>query len=319
MKAVFLDAGTFPERININLPDGITDWQSYHVTAPADCLARCRDAGIILTNKIVLTADTIAQLLHTRLICVTATGVNNVDLAACRRRGIKVINATNYGNHSIAEHVLMLMLNLIRALPVYQQANRRKAWSDSEFTHDMQAPLQQLHGRTLTIFGAGSLGTAVADVCRALGMQVILAERPTAGTVRPGYTEFRSALAMADAISIHCPLNEQTHDLFNAEVLALCKPSAILINASRGGIVNETALLQALQAGRLAGAGLDVTTTEPPGKDDLIWTLAELPNVIVTPHIAWASDEAMQTLMDQIMTKVEQFLRTGQVDDLCAG
>jgi glycerate dehydrogenase len=317
MKAVFLDAGSFPAHIKTNLPEGIANWIPFDMTEPHQCLERIADADIVLTNKVVLTADTIAQLQHTKLICVTATGTNNVALPACKSRGIQVVNATGYGTNSVTEHTLMLMLALARGLPTYLASNDNKSWSDSRYFCDFQAPIKQLYGRTLTIVGAGTLGTAVAELGKAFGMKVILAEHAGINEVRDGYCEFRKALAQADVISIHCPLTETTKNLFNAHTLSYCKPDAILINTGRGGIVQEQDLLDALNNGKLGAAALDVTSNEPPARDDLIWELSRHKNVIVTPHIAWAADEAMQNLMNQIMAKMAQFIETGQVDDLC--
>lgn len=317
MKAIFLDAGSIPERIYYQRPDCITQWSPYQTTTPEQCLPRCLGADIILTNKVVLTADIIKQLDQTKLICITATGTNNVDLLACKKSGIAVVNATDYCSHSVAEHVLMLMLSLSRSLPIFQRANQEKSWSQSQFSGDIKAPIHQLYGKTVTIVGAGTLGSAVADRCRAFGMKVIFADRQGRTDIRTGYTEFTKAIAKADFISINCPLTEQTYNLFNKEVLALCQPDAIIINASRGGIVNEKDLLNALQSNQLGGAGLDVAVAEPPKLTDMIWALNELENVIITPHIAWAADEALQILMDQIMNKIARFYAGENIGNLC--
>lgn len=308
MKAVFLDRGTFPTRIKITPPEGVNSWIEHEQTRPEEILDRCQKAQIILTNKVVLTREIIESLPDLKLVCVTATGMNNVDLETCKERNVTVVNATDYGTQSVAEHVMMLILALARNLPTYLEANQKKSWSDSPFFCDFQAPVRNLSNLTLTILGHGTLGSAVANLAKAFGMKILLAERPGSNNIRPGYTDFETSLRQGDVISLHCPLSEETHHLINQQTLSLMKDSALLINAGRGPLVNEADLLTALQENKLAGAALDVTQTEPPGRDDIIWKLAELSNVIVTPHIAWAADEAMQTLINQILSKIEQFV-----------
>ncbi|WP_320821792.1 D-2-hydroxyacid dehydrogenase [Reinekea sp.] len=308
MNAVFLDRGSFPPEITIECPVGVIDWQLYHNTQAEQVLERCRDADIVFTNKVCLDHAALLALPRLKLIAVTATGTNNIDLETCRERNIRVVNATGYGTASVAEHALLLMLALSRKLPAYIAANQQQQWARSAFFCDLVAPMRTLDGKILALVGAGTLGRAVAERARAFGMQVLLAERPQAETVRPGYSAFESALAQADYLSLHCPLTDQTRELINRTTLALMKPTAILINTGRGALVNEADLLAALGAQRLAGAGLDVASTEPPSPDDLIWQLAAQTNVIVTPHIAWAADEAMNNLMMQIVTKVSQFV-----------
>ena len=308
MKAVFLDRGSFAPEVPIVCPDGVNDWQLYHNTSAEQILDRCRDADIVFTNKVCLDHAALIALPQLKLIAVTATGTNNIDLETCRERNIRVVNATGYGTASVAEHALLLMLSLSRKLPAYIAANHQQQWARSAFFCDLVAPMQTLDGKVLTLVGAGTLGRAVAERASAFGMTVVLAERPQAETVRPGYSAFESALALGDFVSLHCPLTEQTHELINRRSLALMKPTAILINTGRGALVNEADLLAALSSARLAGAGLDVASAEPPAPDHLIWQLAALSNVIVTPHIAWAADEAMNNLMMQIIGKVDQFI-----------
>jgi glycerate dehydrogenase len=309
MKAVFLDRGTFPTYINIPPPEGIESWVEYEISEPKETLKRCQKAQIILTNKVVLDRHIIEQLPDLELICVTATGMNNIDLEACKDQNVQVVNATDYGTQSVAEHVIMLMLSLSRNLPTYLKANEQKTWSKSPFFCDLQAPVNNLNSMTLTIVGNGTLGRAVSSLASAFGMRIVLAERPESSEIRPGYTEFTKAIRQADVVSLHCPLTQETQHLFKESTFKLMKPSALLINAGRGPLVNEADLLRALESGVIAGAALDVTQSEPPSTDDVIWKLAALPNVIVTPHIAWAADEAMQTLINQILAKIENFLR----------
>lgn len=314
MKAVFLDRGTFPERIQLSQPDRISEWVEFTTTDSEQRLVRCQNAQIILTNKVIMDRALIEQLPELRLICVTATGVNNVDLEACRERGIQVTNAADYGTQSVSEHVLMLMLALNRNLASYLDANRSRSWSKSPFFSDLQAPIHTLAGKQLTIVGRGTLGSAVSRLAQAFGMTVRYAEHRHASEIRPGYTDFDEALSQGDFVSLHCPLTAATENLIRRETLMLMKPGACLINTGRGGLINERDLYDALQSKVLAGAALDVTRNEPPAEDDFIWTLAELPNVLCTPHIAWAADESMQTLINQVLARIEAFC-DGRLND----
>ncbi len=313
MKVHFLDRGSFPSHLNLTPPRGITSWLEFEQTTTDQCLSHCQNADIILTNKVILTRNILQNLPALKLICVTATGVNNVDLVACKELGIKVVNAVDYGTASVAEHVLMLMLNLARNLPTYLNATAKKSWSESDFFCDLVAPIQLLRGKTLCIVGNGTLGSGVAKLSEAFGMKILYAERRNATQIREGYTTFDTAVSHADFVTLHCPLDDSTHQLINKQSLTLFKPTAFLINCGRGPLVHEADLLTALQTFQLAGAALDVTDKEPPLKSDIIWELAKLTNVIITPHIAWAANEAMQALLDQITAKISDFI-TGTLD-----
>lgn len=315
MKAVFLDRGTFPEHIRVKTPRRVDDWTEYEQTNADQVLNRCQNAEIVLTNKVILSDEILRNCPRLSLICVTATGMNNVNLKSCEELGITVVNATDYGTQSVAEHVLMFMLNLIRRFPLYASANETKAWSRSPFFCDIRAPMQTLKGRTLSIVGRGTLGTAVGNLAESFGMDVIYSERPNAHSVRENYVSFSEAMARANFVSLHCPLTDETHHLLNEHTLSLLKPTAFVVNAGRGPLIDEQALLDVLKSKKIAGAALDVTTHEPPKESDLIWQIAQQSNTIVTPHIAWAADEALQTLIDQIVEKIEAFLLTHQTSD----
>lgn len=316
MNAVFLDRATFTDTINMPTDIGLNDWQNFETTSPDQVIERCKNADIVITNKVVFNTENLTQLPKLKLIAVTATGVNNIDLEACSKLNITVVNATAYGTDSVAEHALMLMLALNRNLPAYMSANTQKQWSDSPFFHDPLAPIHTLASKTLCIVGKGELGKGMAKRAMALDMNVVFAERPSAQTIREGYTPFEDAFKNADVISLHCPLTPQTQHLINKQTLSLLKPTALLINTGRGALVNEVDLLEHLKAGQLAGAGLDVANVEPPAKTDPIWDLAALPNVIVTPHVAWAAEESMQRLMDQIGIKIQKFISHDPITNL---
>lgn len=311
MKAVFLDAATFPDEQTLTPPATVTDWRTFDRTTPEQRLDRLKQADIALVNKVVLDAPLLAQLPNLKCIGITATGTDNVDLAACQQQGIAVFNATGYARDAVGEHCIMIMLALLRNLKAYIQDEQDRGWSQSPFFCNRVAPIQTLAGKRLVIVGKGDLGEAVASRAQALGLSVIFSERPGAHSVRPGYTAFETALSLADVLSLHCPLTADTKGMINRHSLSLMQPHAVLINSGRGGLIVEADLLEALSRGGIAAAGLDVASEEPPPVDHLIWQLAELPNVIVTPHVAWASDGAMAMLLNQLEQKLNRWAQQG--------
>jgi glycerate dehydrogenase len=309
MRIVFLDRHTFHPDIVFSaatLPDAV--WQDYPLSAPHEIVLRAAGAGVIVTNKARLPAELLEQLPQLKLVAVAATGVDHVDLATAERLGIAVCNVTGYAVHTVPEHVFSLLLALRRHLLRYAVAARDGRWSRSGTfcLHDW--PIADLAGSTLGIVGSGKLGDGVAALAQAFGMRVLRAERPGATAIRPGRASFAQVLAEADAVSLHVPLTAETRNLIGAAELARMKPSAVLINTARGGVVDETALLAALRAGRLAGAALDVLSVEPPPADHPLFT-ADLPNLIVTPHVAWASRQAQQTLANEVVANIAAFQR----------
>ncbi|HEX6735547.1 MAG TPA: NAD(P)-dependent oxidoreductase, partial [Azonexus sp.] len=245
-----------------------------------------------------------------KMVAVAATGTNIVDLEACRARGIVVSNIRGYAEHTVPEHVLALLLALSRNLIAWRATLQAGGWQRSDQFCLFDHPIRDLHGATLGLIGAGSLGNGVARLAEAFGMRVLRAERLDATTVRPGYTALAEVLATADAISLHCPLTEATRGLIGEAELRAMKPSALLINTARGGIVDEAALIRALKEGWIAGAGFDVITAEPPplGHPMVDPQLLALPNFLLTPHVAWASRPAMQSLADQLIANIEAFV-----------
>lgn len=303
---VFLDRASL--EANVRRPAFPHRWEEYPATAPGEIVGRLRDATVAITNKVPLRAETLAQLPRLRLIAEAATGVNNIDVDWCRERGVAVVNIRNYAIHAVPEHVFMMILALRRNLPAYRADLRQALWQRSDqfclFTH----PVHDIHGSTLGVVGHGALGQAVAQMAQAFGMTALFAERKGAGAIRPGFAPFEQVLAESDVITLHVPLTEATRNLIGADELGRMKSSALLINAARGGVVDEAALAEALREGRIAGAGLDVLAVEPPTAGNPLLEL-DLPNLIVTPHIAWASREAMQILADQLIGNIEAFVR----------
>jgi glycerate dehydrogenase len=241
-------------------------------------------------------------------VAVAATGVNNVDVAALRARGIGVSNIRCYAGVSVSEHVLALMLSLRRRLIEYREDLRAGAWQRADGFCLLTHPIADLKGSTLGLVGHGDLGAHVAALARALGMRVLVAERRGAASARPDRTPFEQVLREADVLSLHAPLTPDTAHLIGAAELALMKPTALLINTARGGLVDEAALARALVDGAIAGAGIDVLPEEPPRHGSPLLDL-DLPNLLVTPHIAWASAQSMQALADQLIDNLDAFAR----------
>jgi glycerate dehydrogenase len=264
---------------------------------------RLRDATIAIINKVPMPAETLAQLPKLRLIAVAATGTDIVDKDYCRVKGITVVNIRDYAFNTVPEHVFALIFALRRNLIAYREDVRNGAWQRAEqfcfFTH----PIRDVAGSTLGIVGFGALGKAVARRAEALGMRVLA----TDFVLAPGLVDLPTVLRSSDVVTLHAPLTDDTRNLIGAEQLAMMRRNAILINTARGGLVDESALALALQDGIIGGAGFDVLTNEPPMAGNVLLDL-DLPNFIVTPHIAWASQEAMQILADQLIDNVEAFV-----------
>ena len=304
-RIVFLDSASIIA--DIRRPNFPHQWEEYPATSAEQTVARLKDATIAITNKVVLSRETLERLPMLKMVAVAATGINNVDIACCRERGIVVSNIRNYSVHTVPEHVFMLMLALRRNLLAFRADILNGAWQKSEqfclFTH----PVRDLHGSTLGIIGHGAIGTAVEQIALAFGMKVLFAEHKGAASVRTGYTAFDTVLRESDVITLHLPLNEQTRHLIGAAEFSVMKPGALLINTARGGLVDETALLEALRSARIGGAGFDVLDKEPPTEGHPLLEL-DLPNFIMTPHIAWSGRAAMQTLADQLIDNIEAFV-----------
>lgn len=285
-------------------------WIEHARTAPSQVIERLAGATIAITNKVPIDAASIAALPELKMIAISATWTNNVDLDACREHGIVVSNIRGYAGHTVPEHVMALLLALSRNLVAWRESLQAGGWQRSEQFCLFDHPIRDLHGATLGLIGAGTLGNGVARLAEAFGMRVLRAERKGAVVIRPGYTAFGEVLAEADAISLHCPLTADTQNLIGESELQMMKPSALLINTARGGIVDEAALIRALKAGWIGGAGFDVITAEPPpaGHPMLDPALLALPNFLLTPHVAWSSRPAMQTLADQLIDNIEAFV-----------
>ncbi|WP_087020830.1 D-2-hydroxyacid dehydrogenase [Thaumasiovibrio subtropicus] len=307
-KIVFLDTATIPTHITLPTPSFPHQWQSYPITTSDQIVERCRDASILITNKVMLNKDTLSQLPKLQLIAIAATGTNNVDLAACQALGIKVCNIRNYAAQSVTEHVMGMIFSLRRNLFGYHSDIQNGEWQRHGqfcfFTH----PIGNVSGTTLGIIGRGNLGQAVGTTAKALGMKVMFAEHKGADHCRDGYYPFEEVITQADVISLHCPLTEKTQNIIEKTTLKAMKNNAILINTGRGGLVDEEALVQALQEGEIAAAGVDVFTEEPANELNPLIAQAHLPNLLLTPHVAWGSDSAITTLVHQLFENIQCFV-----------
>lgn len=305
-RIVFLDRATLP--VAMRPPDLPHQWQEYPLTSIDQVVERLAGAQVAICNKTPLRAEPLAQLPELRLIAVTATGVNNVDIDYCRSHGIAVANVSGYSTHSVAEQVYAGLLALRRNLLAYRREMEAGAWQHSSQFCLYAHPIVDLHGSTLGLVGFGAIGQAVADLGRAFGMRVLVAERRGAAP-REGRVAFEQVLKDADVLSLHCPLADDTRHLIGAAELARMKPAAILVNVARGGIVDEQALADSLQGARLAGAVVDVLSVEPPGPDNPLLQLAAHPGLLLTPHIAWASQQAMATLAEEVVRNIEAYFQ----------
>jgi glycerate dehydrogenase len=302
---VFLERASLAARVR--RPSFPHLWEECGRIGADEVVSRLAGAHIAIVNKTRIDAATIAQLPRLRLLAVAATGTDNIDIAACRARGIVVSNIRDYAVHTVPEHAFALILALRRALMAYRDDVARGLWQASAQFCLSGHPIRDLHGSTIGIFGEGAIGQGVARIARGFGMQVLFADHAPPKAAGIEFTAPADVLARSDVVSLHLPLTPATRHLIGARELASMKPGALLINTARGGLVDEAALAEALRAGRIAGAGFDVLSTEPP-RDGNPLLLPDLPNLIVTPHVAWSSAEAMQALADQLIDNVEAFV-----------
>jgi glycerate dehydrogenase len=279
-------------------------------TLPADVLARCQDAQVVITNKVVLNSKTLGALPALKLILISATGVNVVDLDAAKERGIPVCNVAGYSTPSVAQHVAALLLTL--ATNVHRFAAELDQWPQSPIFTRLDHPVTELAGKTCGIVGLGAIGSAFTSIAESLGMSVqVLAREGSGNKQRPLLTRLAAGdfFRTSDVVSLHCPLTADNEHMINHDTLALMKPSAFLLNASRGPLIDEEALADALRHDRIAGAGLDVLSVEPPPTDHpLLASDLREKNLIITPHSAWLSLESRQRLLQGLLSNLQNFI-----------
>lgn len=308
LKVVFLDRDTISPQTVLRAPS-FPHTLSFHGRTRADEVAgRIADADIVIVNKVRLGREAIAGAPNLKMVALAATGSDNVDLEACNERGIIVSNIRGYAVRSVPEHVFALIFSLRRSIVAYRQSVQAGRWQEADQFCYFDYPIKDLAGSTLGIVGAGALGQSVAQIGRALGMRVLFAAHKGRADMGALYTPFETILSESDVITLHCPLNAHTHHLLSTSEFAQMKRRPLLINTARGALIDDQALAIALRTGQLGGAGLDVTVPEPPPADHPLMALLDLPNFILTPHVAWASDEAVQALADQLMDNIDAFV-----------
>ena len=309
LSGVFLDAGSLDKNdLDFSeLRDCFCEFEALEFTQADKVVTTANHAEVIVCNKTCLTQEILEQLPRLRLICVCATGTNNIDLGAADFRNVLVCNVTHYATASVVQHAFLLMLNLSTHFLQYHQLVKQGKWQQSRQFCLLDFQINELAGKTLGIIGYGDLGKGMAKMGEAFGMRVLIAEHRGAQNLRPGRTSFDALIKDSDFITLHCPLTPETQHLIGPEQLAAMKQSAIVLNVARGGIVDENALLSALQNGLIAGAGVDVLNTEPPVDGNPLLA-ADLPNLIVTPHIAWATKSARIRLMKVVVENIKAFL-----------
>jgi glycerate dehydrogenase len=308
MKVVFLDRVTIAPGITIRRPGFAHEWIEYGKTAPDQVVERLRGAEIAITNKVRIGRAALVALPELRMIAVAATGVDVIDLDACRQRQIVVSNVRGYATNTVPEHTFALILALMRNLPQYRAEVLDHRWQrEGQFTF-FNRPIRDLAGATLGVIGCGSIGQSVGRIGQAFEMRVLFhdryVERAPEGTE---LVDLEPLLRRADVVTCHCPLTPETKGMIGREQLRLMKPQAILVNTARGGIVDEEALADAIEADTIGGAAIDVFEEEPPDAGHRLMQLAEQHHVIVTPHIAWAGQAAMQALCDQVIDAIEAY------------
>jgi glycerate dehydrogenase len=304
---VFLDRDTMPADISLRPFAFSHKLLEFGATRPHQVAERIANADIVVTNKAPIGSVELASAPKLRLIAIAATGSDVVDLNACADRGIAVCNIRGYAVNTVPEHTFALILALRRSLPSYRDSVRAGRWAESGQFCYFDYPINDLSGATLGIIGDGALARAVADIGRAFGMRTLFSSYKGVPGMGPLYTPFEDVLRESDVITLHAPLMPQTRNMIGAPEFALMQRKPLLINTARGGLVDEVALVQALRSGQIAGAGFDVATVEPPSADHPLMQLVGLSNFVLTPHVAWASREAVQSLVDQLVDNVDGF------------
>ena len=306
-RVVFLDRDTLSPETTLRELGFPHELEVFDRTTAEQVAGRIADADIVITNKAPVREAALVGAKRLRLVAVAATGTDVVDVKACAARGITVSNIRNYAVNTVPEHTFALLLALRRSILPYRQSVARGRWREAAQFCYFDYPIRDLAGSTLGVIGDGVLGKSVAKLGEAFGMKVLFSDYKGTTGMGPLYTPFQEVLRVSDVITLHTPLMPSTRNLIGPAEFAMMEKRPLLINTARGGLVDEAALVVALRSGQIAGAGFDVVTTEPPPDDHPLVELLELPNFILTPHVAWASQEAIQGLADQLIDNVEAF------------
>ena len=310
MRITVLDAATLGEDLSMECFAGMGDLKVYQSTAPDEVCEHIRGAEILIFNKVRLSRNHLADCDTLRLICITATGYDNVDVEYCRSRGIAVCNVVGYSTQCVAQVTVSMALSLMTHLPEYNQFVRDGAYTKSGIANRLTPVYHEICGKTWGIVGFGNIGQQVGRVAKALGCRVLVNKR----TPIEGWdcVDFATVCREADILSIHTPLNDQTRGLLDAQHIAMMKPNAIVINVARGAVTDERALADAVADGRLGGLGVDVYSIEPMAEDHPFAEIMQLPNVCLTPHMAWGGYETRVRLLDEIAQNIASYLDGGR-------
>lgn len=315
----FLDRGTIGPTVQINRPNFEHSWVEYQQTKPAEVVERLQGKTIAVINKVPMRKAELQQLDQLKFIAVAATGTDVVDKAFCAQKGILVSNVRNYAQQTVPEHTFGFILALRRNIVAYHRAVQNGEWQKAAQFCFFTYPILALHKSQLGIIGDGSLGGAVAKLATAFGMDVCFAgHAEQKADTKDGhrYMSLDELVKTSDVISLHCPLTEKTQNIIGKKELNNMKPHCLLINTARGGLVDEPALVDAIRAGQIGGAGFDVVKTEPPEPGHPFETLMNHPNFLLTPHVAWSGQEAQQVLWNQVVEHIENFYQ-GNPSNLC--
>jgi glycerate dehydrogenase len=304
-RIVFLDRAIFPAPLR--RPRFPHEWAEYPATAESELCDRLKDATIVVSSKIPLRRATLEQFPAVRFIAIAGTGYDAFDLDFCREKGIAVANVAGYAEFTVPEHTFALLLALRRNLFAYRRDVEAALWQQAKPFCLYTQPITDLHGSRIGIVGEGAIGQGTARIARGFGMDVVFADHEGTKTGPGPFVPLSELLATSDVVSLHCPLNARTRNMIGVAELKAMKRSAVLLNTARGGLVDETALILALKEGWIAGVGLDVLSSEPPVAGNPLLDL-RLPNLIVTPHIAWAGDRSLAAFGEQLVRNIEAWV-----------
>jgi len=305
---VFLDRATIPGFIQLK-PFTFDCTVDMHDNTPANLVAeRIEKADIVITNKVRIDNDSLSRATSLKLIAISATGTNVVDIKACEIKGCVVSNIRNYALNSVPEHALALIFALRRSIIPYHASVKAGRWQQSGQFCYFDYPIKDLANSTLGIFGSGALGSSMATLARGVGMKTVFASRKGQPARDGNYRPFDEVLETSDILSLHLPLMPETRNMISDPEFDKMKSSALLVNTARGGLVDEEALVRAIKGKKIGGAAFDVVTTEPMPDSHPFMELMDYPNFILTPHVAWGSEEAIQTLADQLINNINSFV-----------
>ena len=299
---VFLDKSTFPKKVNFPRFKFKNKFKGYDFTESSQVTSRIKKAHVIITNKIKLSEKDLSKAPNLELIAITATGTNIIDLEYCKKNNIFVCNLRDYASTAVAEHVFALILNLAKKIKGLEKDINKYIWQERKVFALLSHEIYELKGKTIGIIGKGSIGKKVAKIAKAFEMNVLYLS-----VKNKNFNKLGRFLRKLDILTINCPLTSSTKNLIKSKELNLIKKTAVIINTARGGIVNEDDLVKAIKKGRISGAGIDVTTKEPPNKNHPYYSILKHPNFIWTPHTAWASNETLQEAINQLIDNVNSF------------